>query len=180
MFEHRHFSLLKDLATETDRRTASATAESTTVARRTSGRMTPDAPDDWYEIIVGYDGSEPAKRALARAATLASERTRIVVVAVAVPYPRSGVTIPANEDAAEIQRRRDELDDARAILSERGVQAELVQARGIAAEILIEASRDADLVIVGSRKLNRIQRLLLGSVSAKVAHDAASDVLVVR
>jgi nucleotide-binding universal stress UspA family protein len=179
MLEHRHFSLLKDLATETDRRTASATAESTTVARRISGRLTPDAPDDWYEIIVGYDGSEPAKRALARAATLASERTRIVVVAVAVPYPRSGVTIPANEDAAEIQRRRDELDDARAILSG-GVHAELVQARGTAAEILIEASRDADLVIVGSRKLNRIQRLLLGSVSAKVVHDAASDVLVVR
>ena len=180
MLQHRHSSLYKDLSTDADRRAAKATAASMAWARSASGHMTPDAPDDWYEIIVGYDGSEPAKRALARAAMVADERTRIVVVAIAEPYPRSGVTIPANQDAAEIQRRRAELDDARAILSERGVEAELVQARGDAAEILIEASRDANLVIVGSRKLNRIQRLVLGSVSAKVVRDAACDVLVIR
>ena len=148
--------------------------------QHTIGHMTPDAPDDWYEIIVGYDGSEPARRALARAATLANERTRIVVVAIAEPYPRSGVTIPVNEDVAEVQHRRDELDDAREFMAERGVDAQLVQARGNAAEVLIEASADADLVIVGSRNLSRFRRLVLGSVSAKVVHDAASDVLVVR
>lgn len=96
------------------------------------------------------------------------------------PACRSGVTIPANQDAVEIQRRRDELDDERAILLERGVEAGLVQARGDTAEILIEASRDANLVIVGSRKLNRVRRLVLGSVSAKVVRDAACDVLVIR
>ena len=142
--------------------------------------MTPEAPDDWREIIVGYDGSEAAKRALARAAQLATERTRIVVVGIAEPYPRNGVTIPANEDAAEMQRRRDELDDAQAILSQRGVEPATVQARGTAAAMLVEASRDADLVIVGSRKLDRFRRLVLGSVSSKVVHGAACDVLVVR
>ena len=172
MLQH-HFSLHTDLATDTDRRGPDA------VAPGASRRIAPDAPHDWYEIVVGYDGSEPAKRALARAATLANERTRLVVVAITEPYPRSGVTIPANEDAAEIQRRRDDLDDARAILSQRGVRAELVQRRGTAADVLVEASRDADLVIVGSRKLSRLRRLLLGSVSAKVVHDAECDVLVV-
>jgi nucleotide-binding universal stress UspA family protein len=142
--------------------------------------LTPDAPDDWYEIVVGYDGSEPARRALTRAATLANERTRIVVVGIAEPYPRSGVTIPANRDSAESQRRRDELDDARALLSDRGVEADVVHARGDAVKVLVEASRHADLVIVGSRKLSRFRRLVLGSVSAKVVRDAASDVLVVQ
>ena len=126
-------------------------------------------------------GSESAKRALARAGRLANERSRIVVDAIEEPYPRSGVTIPANEDATEIRRRGAELHEAHAILSECGVvQAETVHARGSAAQVLIEASKDADLVIVGSRKSNRFRRLVLGSVSSRVVHDAACDVLVVR
>ena len=104
----------------------------------------------------------------------------MVVVAVAEPYPRSGVTIPANDDPAEIRRRRHELQEARAFLRRRGIEAETVQARGKPAEILVEASKDADLVVVGGRKLNRLQRLMLHSVSSKVVHDAAGDVLVVR
>ena len=164
MLQPHHFSPADDLATDADRR----------------ADVTPDAPDDWYEIIVGYDGSEPAKRALARAGRLANERSRVVVVAIAEPYPPSGVTIPANEDAAEIRRRGDELREARTMLRERGVQAEMVHARGNAAQVLIEASNDADLVIVGSRKTNRFRRLALGSVSSRVVHDAACDVLVVR
>jgi nucleotide-binding universal stress UspA family protein len=55
-----------------------------------------------------------------------------------------------------------------------------VQARGNPAEVLVEASKDADLVIVGSASLNRLQRLVLGSVSSHVVRDAACDVLVVR
>ena len=59
-------------------------------------------------------------------------------------------------------------------------EAETVQARGKPAEILVEASQDADLIIVGGRKLNRVQRLVLRSVTSAVVHDAACDVLVVR
>jgi nucleotide-binding universal stress UspA family protein len=106
------------------------------------------------KIIVGYDGSEAAARALERAAALADDHSRIVVIAVAEPYPRSGITIPANRDEEEIQKRRHEFDEARGLLSKRGIEAETVQARGNPAEILVEASKDADLVIVGSRRLN--------------------------
>ena len=132
------------------------------------------------KIVVGYDGSEPAIRALERAAALAGDQGRVVVVAVAVPYPRSGITIPANRNAEEIQTGKYDLSEARRHLLKRRVQAETVQARGNPAEVLIEASKDADLVIVGSRGLNRLERLVLGSVSSKVVHEAACDVLVVR
>jgi nucleotide-binding universal stress UspA family protein len=133
------------------------------------------------KIVVGYDGSEPAKRALvASAAALAGDQTLIVVVAAAEPYPRSGITIPANLDPAEIQRRRHDLDEARMFLSQRGLRVETLQLRGDPAAMLIEAAIDADLAIVGSRRLNRLQRLILGSVSSKVLQGAACDVLVVR
>jgi nucleotide-binding universal stress UspA family protein len=133
------------------------------------------------KIIVGYDGSGPAERALERAAALVGgPREPVVVIAVEEPYPRSGITIPANRDAEEIRQRRHDLEDARRLLSERKVLAETIQARGNPAEILIEASKDANLVIVGSRGLNRLERLVLGSVSSRVVHEAACDVLVVR
>ena len=148
--------------------------------RITDAPIVPDGPDDWRKVVVGYDGSEAAKRALAHAGRLVGERTRVVVVAVAEPYPRSGITVPANRDPAEIRRRRGELEDARAFLLTIGIEAETVQARGKPAEILVEASQDADLIIVGGRKLNRVQRLVLRSVTSAVVHDAACDVLVVR
>ena len=139
-----------------------------------------DHPDDWHKIVVGYSGSHAAKRALARAGELVGERTQVVVIAVVEPYPRTGVTIPANRDPDEIRRRRNDLHEARAFLSTRGIEAETVQARGKPADILVEASKGADLVVVGSCRLNRIRRLILSSVSSKVVHKAACDVLVVR
>lgn len=45
-------------------------------------------------------------------------------------------------------------------------------------DALVAASRDADIVVVGSRGLHGLQAL--GSVSERVAHEAACSVLVVR
>jgi len=48
--------------------------------------------------------------------------------------------------------------------------------------VIVEAAAevDADLIIVGSRGMNAVQRWLLGSVSSKVVHHAPCSVLVVR
>jgi nucleotide-binding universal stress UspA family protein len=51
---------------------------------------------------------------------------------------------------------------------------------GDAAEELINASRDADMVVVGSRGGGGFAQLLMGSVSSKVTHHAACPVVVVR
>jgi nucleotide-binding universal stress UspA family protein len=132
------------------------------------------------KIVVGYDGSDAAKRALERAATLAGDSGSVVVVAAAESLARTGITEGAHLDPSEVAQRRHDLDEAQELLSARGIDAETIEAQGDPGDVVVEASKDADLVIVGSRGLNPFQRLLLGSVSSKVVHRAERDVLVVR
>jgi len=51
---------------------------------------------------------------------------------------------------------------------------------GIPAQELINASHDADLLVVGSRGGGGFAGLRMGSVSSQVVHHAACPVVVVR
>jgi nucleotide-binding universal stress UspA family protein len=72
------------------------------------------------------------------------------------------------------------LAEARSLLGAGGRDVTTIEAQGDPGDVIVEAAKDADLAIVGSRGLNPLQRLLLGSVSSKVVHRAECDVLVVR
>jgi nucleotide-binding universal stress UspA family protein len=132
------------------------------------------------KIVVGYDGSDGAKRALDRAVALAGNDGQLTVVAAAETHIRTGITQGGHLDPSEFEQRRDDLEAAKKLLSDRGVEAETVAAQGDPGEAILNIAKDADLVVVGSRGLNPFQRLLLGSVSSKVVHRAECDVLVVR
>ena len=132
------------------------------------------------KVVVGYDGSDSAKRALERAAQLAGDWGQVVVVSAAESHARTGITEGAHLDPSEVQGRRSNLEEAKTLLAERGIEAETVEAQGDPGNVIVDAAKGADLVVVGSRGLNPVQRLLLGSVSSKVVHRAEPDVLVVR
>jgi len=61
-----------------------------------------------------------------------------------------------------------------------GVTIERDAVRGAAGVALVDESRDADLVVVGSRGVGSLRGLLLGSTSAEVASRAHSPVAVIR
>jgi nucleotide-binding universal stress UspA family protein len=131
-------------------------------------------------IVVGYDGSDTAKRALGRAAELANGASVTVVSAVHV-HPAAGRSAgPVDPD--EVSERRQELAEAETLLAEKGITPELVEGHGDPAEVIVEQAKGtgADLIVVGSRGLSLAERVLLGSVSTKVLHEAPCDVLVVR
>jgi nucleotide-binding universal stress UspA family protein len=134
-------------------------------------------------ILIGIDETEESRRALERAAMLAKALTaKLVVTSVApVTITTTGRSIGADpvEPASE---HRQELSQARSYLQGEGVTAEYVEAVGHEAESILAAARDhsADLIVVGSRELNRLQRLLGQSVSDAVSHGARCDVLIVH
>jgi nucleotide-binding universal stress UspA family protein len=134
-------------------------------------------------IVVGYDETEPSKRALERAAQIAEAfRSKLIVTSVApllVGTPRSAGPLDPTDPP---ERHEEELAHARAFLEQRGLQAEYVPAVGEPADTIVELAeqRHADLIAVGTREPNVLQRILGQSVSESVAHRAHCDVLIVH
>ena len=161
-------------------------------------------------IVIGYDGSDAAERALRRAAEIAEAfSARLVVVSVSTspsaPAPVSvleptaepvlptapgpvapGGTVPvpapapAPPDPEELARRQ--LERARMSLASRKVETEYVVELGDPAERLLDVAdqRDADLIVVGSREHGFLERLLGRSVDEAVARRSERDVLLVH
>lgn len=131
-------------------------------------------------IVVGFDGSEHARKALERAADLADGASLAVVCAADVTRPLAGTTSPT--DPGDAEERAAAIAEARSFLEGRGLEATYVEGHGNPADVIVQEAEDsgADLIVVGTRGLNAAKRLVLGSVSTTVVHHAPCDVLVVR
>jgi nucleotide-binding universal stress UspA family protein len=66
------------------------------------------------------------------------------------------------------------LAEAKARLSELGVESRTLEGKGDPARIIVDQAEqeDADLIVVGSEGKNLIKRILYGSVSSGVVHHA--------
>ncbi|HLY50493.1 MAG TPA: universal stress protein [Solirubrobacteraceae bacterium] len=133
-------------------------------------------------IVVGFDGSEHAQKALSRAADIANGAT-LAVVAAAGPSSLRVRDMGLNpEDPVDAEARKQALAQAREYLEGRGVNAVYIEGHGNPADVIVQEAQEsgADLIVVGTRGLNAAQRVVLGSVSTNVVHHASCDVLVVR
>ena len=149
-------------------------------------------------VVIGYDGTAPAERALRRAAEYARAfAARVVVVSVAAPVPRDiGVPgafglVPYYRYPAEELGRRAERDEqlweqhrerVQALFADADLHVEFAGVAGDPAQELVDAAerRQAELIVVGTREPGFLERLLGGSVSQDVARHATCDVLVVH
>jgi nucleotide-binding universal stress UspA family protein len=130
-------------------------------------------------VIVGYDGSEPAQRALEHAAELVGRRGSVSVIHVIKAQSVSSrwVTVSDKERAAQDRLLR----ESERVLAHRGVQAEFIAAAGDpATEILAAAeSIGAGVIVIGRRKRST-PRLVRTPLSTTLVRRAGIDVLVVH
>jgi nucleotide-binding universal stress UspA family protein len=138
-------------------------------------------------ITVGVDGSAHSAHALDWAIKEAAVRhaplTVLTVHTVPMsPWTGNPITLPQDTtDLETAQQAAEELTlKAASKLDDAAPSSVTVRAvSGFAAQDLIEASRTADLVVVGSRGAGGFARLVIGSVSSQVVHHAHCPVVVV-
>jgi nucleotide-binding universal stress UspA family protein len=134
-------------------------------------------------IVVGFDDTDPARRALERAADLAEAfGAKLVVTSVAPILIGAGRSAGPTDPVDSPKKHREELKDARELVEARSIEAEFVPAVGEPADTIAELAddRDADLIVVGTRDPGILERLLGQSVSERVLHHAHRDVLIVH
>jgi len=108
--------------------------------------------------------------------------TVITVHQAIVGYAGGPVTYP--EDQPETQRAREaaqaETDKALAELDgPRPTSVTVTAVHGFPAEVLVNASKDADMIVLGEHGTSGFGQFLMGSVASKVAHHAACPVLII-
>ena len=135
-------------------------------------------------ILVAYDDTEPSRRALDRAATLAEAFGSQVLVTSIAPlhYSTPRLKLTVKERGEGLAAREEDIEQAKAILEERGIAAEGLAAMGHAAHTIAKLAEEhgVDLVVLGTRELGAIQRLLGQSVSEGVTRRVRCDVLIVN
>lgn len=137
-------------------------------------------------IVVGVDGSASSQRAVEWAAVEAQLRGQPLALLFSVSLPVAAWPVaPVPEGFMEWQQEagRQILDDAVRTARELtrdavDVQTEFSVATPSAA--LVDASRSAELVVVGSRGHGALARTFLGSVTTALIHRSHCPVAVVR
>jgi nucleotide-binding universal stress UspA family protein len=138
------------------------------------------------KIIVGTDGSDTAKQAIAEAVRLAKALDAELHVVTAFEPVRGAKIVGAPEGAQKFwgpltnDLARSTIDEAAAGIRAAGVTVEPHMVQKDPADALLGVAKevDASLIVVGSQGMSGARRLL-GSVPNKVSHEARCNVLIV-
>lgn len=153
----------------------------------------PEQPVDGQQrIVVGIDGSAASRQALLFAAREAQVRDGILhlVAAYDISYLEygyaGGMNIGFDINSAEDglrevaeARLKEAADTVAAVVPGASAHLKTTVAAGRASQVLLDAARGATLLVVGSRGVGALTRLMLGSTSTEVVHHAHLPVTVV-
>lgn len=132
------------------------------------------------KILLAYDGGEPAKRALHTTIEMSKKFGATVSVVSVVPF-HPGTRTPIDPwDDSSVHAK--ELLEAKKLLRDNGIEAELLEPAGDPARTIERIAKEGgfDTIVMGSRGLGAIDRMLQGSVSEHVATHAKATVVIAR
>jgi len=138
-------------------------------------------------IVVGYDGSREAARALEWAAVEAGRRGRPLTVLYVIDYDRF---ITGGGNSGGVGWAPNLAADSSRVLVDKGVEQARTTVPGLQVDgqatvgrpigALVEASRTARLLVLGTHGHGGVRNLITGSVAETVAAHARCPVVIVR
>lgn len=137
------------------------------------------------KILLAYDGSEGARKALTKGLKLAKlHQAEILALAVIETLPRFSGTMDELKEEKEFAERqyREMLDAARSEAREAGLELRTLIRPGHAAQTILEVAKEGkfDLILVGHSGLSGVWAKFLGTTAEKVSRHAPCSVLIVR
>ncbi len=135
-------------------------------------------------ILVGVDDSSGSARAIEWAAVLAEDLTaKVVAVHVYEPLGHLGDIKPGVTFSDVRDQLADELGEIWCEpFNVRGLTVDRRVVEGTPHEALLDVAdeTDADLIVLGARRMGPLKAAALGSTSIRVVHDAAVPVTIVH
>ena len=138
------------------------------------------------KIIVACDGSQQSTKAIKLLTQLPIKNAQFQLINVApvIEYDPEVIAKEAREkiesyNADMLKKAKELLEEAKTLVDPSAkCEARLIE--GSPTEVLIEESKEADLVVMGSRGLNPIKKIFLGSVSDALLRHAECSVLLYK
>lgn len=135
-------------------------------------------------IMVAFDNSVHANRALEKAMDMAEENKALLDLITVVQLPDYAGTIDEVDEIIRDGKKfyQDAHDRATAEAKKKGVKFNAGILHGHIGEAIVKYARDnrVDLIIMGSHGRSAVGRLLLGSVSNYVVKHAKCPVMIIR
>lgn len=137
------------------------------------------------KILLAADGSDHSVRAAKKAAELAklSGRDAEITVVYVIDGQTSKVDVLHNPDRSVVEeKRRLRLHPVTSLFNSEDLKFKLEKLLGEPGPAIVEYANknEFDVVVVGSRGLNGLQEMVLGSVSHKVAKRVKAPVMIVK
>ncbi len=142
------------------------------------------------KMLVCTDGSEHGQKAVNEAARIAADMKKAEVTILNVyegsPLPMYGedVSSKIREEFRETKEEegRRVLEEAVTVFKDKDIEPETRLLKGHPSTTInkVASEENYDIVILGSRGLSGLKKLLLGSVSNAVVQETRSNVLIVK
>lgn len=139
----------------------------------------------FQRIIIPVDGSEPSKKAAKTALQFAQDMnipsitTMFVAEIPQSTYPLTGTVHPQWIETIK-EHGMEYLNEIERMAEQYGLTIEKKVLEGIPDDEIIKEAGEHDLIIMGSKGISGVQRILMGSVSEKVLHHSTSPVMIIK
>ncbi|UII56198.1 universal stress protein [Cytobacillus spongiae] len=135
-------------------------------------------------ILVAADGSDHSVRSAEKAGYIAENNPKAeVTIVYVIDGQKSKEDVLHHYDKSVLeQSRKNRLNSIEAIFKEKNISFNIEILHGEPGPTIVDYANDRsfDLIVVGSRGLNTLQEMVLGSVSHKVAKRAKAPVMIVK
>lgn len=136
----------------------------------------------YRRILLAADGSDNSYRAAEETLKIMSQTSEVTVLSVVDPSDSKDEVLHHNHSESIVGHRQKKLANIESLYRDNNVNYSTEFLQGTPSETVVKVanSGDYDIVVLGSRGLNALQEMMLGSVSHKVTKRSDIPVLIVK